>query len=247
MLTIISSIFIPSAFTQEKPLIHSILTNAPPNIDGVFSTGEWDNLVILFKAPEYPSNYVLPTYAYMLHDNAKLYVMVDAVGDVTDDAGDECLLIFDFNSDPTDGYIIIRIRGTSIAFTKSSNDFDASVGFGASPNSGITHKIYEFAIPLSYINTRPNQIVDFCSPHYKTAISMPYDSSNGNDNIYPIGLGTGDEWQESANGWGLLFLSNPVGGYLAPMNGLAILAPYLVLVGLIVVSSAMAMRIWRKP
>lgn len=256
ILTIISSIFLTPVISQEKPVIRPNWTTSPPSINGAFPMGEWSAPQIIFEAPEYPETYVLPTYAYFLYDYSNLYVMVDAVGDVTNSTEDECLLIFDSNSDPNDGYILIRIKGSSnqATWVKSSNDFEAAIGFGGSPNSPSPHKIYEFAIPLSYINAQPGDSIAFCSPFFKEANSsgsMPLDTGTEypyRDNIWPIGLGGGDEWKDSADGWGIMsFGSRAVGGYFAPVNKINALIPFLALIGLCgFISSIIGLRRFRK-
>ena len=182
--------------------------------------------------------------------------MVDAVGDVSDMTEDECLLIFDSNSDPNDGYILIRIKGNSTQATwvKSNNNFEAAIGFGVSPNSDDPHKIYEFAIPLSYISAQPGDSIDFCSPYFKEAYSsgsMPLDTGTEppyRDNIYPSELGMGDGWKYSADGWGVMSLrSRAVGGYFAQVNKINVLLPFLVLAGLCgFISSIIVLRRQRK-
>jgi hypothetical protein len=240
---IIALLFVSAAMTivpfaySQKPVINSHWTDNPPNIDGKFLAGEWSNLQITFSSTEYPSDYVLPTYAYFLNDGSNLYVLVDTVGDTTDDSpSDECLLIFDNNSDPTDGFTVVRIQGSSDPMTwiKSSDDFDAAIGYGSSPNSPDSHKIYEFAIPFTYINTQPGQSFDFCSPFWKSPLpsgSMPFDSNTNYDNVWPQGLGKDtDVWRQNADGWGIITTGAPaVGGHLVPMNKLVILSPYFAL------------------
>jgi len=170
---------------------------------------------------------VLPSYVYFLNDNSNLYVLVDAVGDPTDSGSDECLLRFNFVD-------TLKISIVSASGTKISNNFNAAIGFSSSPNSASPHKIYEFCIPFSYINSAPGQTIDFCSPMFKTA-SMSYDSETGRDNIWPLGLITSDP-----NTWGQIVtsLSRPVAGVTVPVNKLAILTPYLALAGLAAALSA---------
>lgn len=248
--------FLLPVISQDRPVIYPIWTTSPPIINGAFPTGEWSTPQIIFESPEYPDTYVLPTYAYFLYDYSNLYVMVDAVGDVSDRTEDECLMIFDSNSDPNDGYKLIRIKGNSTQATwqKSSNDFEAAIGFGGSPNSGVPHKIYEFAIPLSYINAQPGDSIDFCSPYFKEAQSsgsMPLDTGTDTayrDNVWPSVLGLGNTWKYSADDWGIMsFRSRAVGGYFAPVNKINVLLPFMVLMGLCgFVSSIVALKRWHK-
>ena len=96
----------------------------------------------------HPDIYVLPTYVYFLNDNSNLYILVDAVGDHTGSGGDECLLWFNFVN-------TIKISIIGASGTKVNTNFNAANGFSSSPNSASAHKIYEFCIPFSYINSAP--------------------------------------------------------------------------------------------
>jgi len=212
-------------YTPPRPILQSAWTDKAPKIDGLSSSSEWYNLVIFMQPPNYP----IEAYVYMMNDNNWLYVLVDAVGDTTDDAADECLLMFEYGS-----FISINIIGAS--GTTISNNYRAAVGYGPSPHSSGNHKIYEFKIPLSYVGLVPGGgSVDFCSPEEaKGGPSIVFDESTGLDNIYPYWLEMGEE-----NTWGLLFASlrtagPAVGGYYMETNRFTILAPYVMLaVGLL--------------
>jgi len=221
-----------TAGVPPRPVINSRWTGSPPIIDGVFTGGEWSNPQIVFKSPDYPPSYVLPTYVYFLNDNSNLYVMVDAVGDVTDDATDECLLVFGYTSGFPWYQVFVIIEGQD--GKQVSNDYEGAIGFGVSPNSPNPppHKIYEFSIPFSYINAEPGQPIDFCSPAMGIkGSSMPYDAGSEptRDNVWPYYL-----VMEDIETWGILNQGQlrPVGGVLVPVNKLNILAPYLAFIGL---------------
>lgn len=222
----IPNVYGPNGTHPPRPILQSTWTDKAPKIDGVSSSGEWFNLVILMKPPSYP----IEAYVYMMNDNNWLYVLVDAVGDTTDEANDESLLMFDYDHGAP--WIPVDIIGAS--GTTKSNSYRAAVGYGPSPHSSVNHKIYEFKIPLSHVNLVPGGSVDFCSPEEAKAPSIVYDGATGRDNIWPYWLVLGDEGT-----WGVLFASlrtagPAVGGYYMEANRLAILAPYAVLaVGLL--------------
>jgi hypothetical protein len=222
-----AAVIVPFAYSQ-RPVINSQWTDSPPKIDGMFMAGEWSNLQIVMTEPDFP----IDAFAYFLNDDSNLYVLVDAIEDTTQNTGDECLLVFDFDS-----RIRISIQGTSDSPTKSSEDFDAAIGFESSSNSPNDHKIYEFCIPLSYLNLEPGESIDFCSPFWKNQASIPYDPSGGddNDNIWPPEIGQGTGWQTDRDLWGILSTRRyaPVGGIITPVNKFAVLTPYLMLVALI--------------
>lgn len=234
------TIIFPFAHSQS-PVINSQWTDTPPTIDGMVMEGEWSNLQLVMREPDYP----VEANAYFLNDGSNLYVLVDAIEDITDEAGDECLLIFDFELQ-----IRVSIQGTSQSPQKSSEDFEAVIGFDSSPNRPEAHKIYEFSIPLSYINLEPGQSIEFCSPWYKGTASIPFDASGGdvNDNVWPPGIGYNSDWQTNRDLWGELSSERfaPVGGIITPANKLVILTPYLALVALIGAVISIVIRRTRK-
>jgi len=222
-----------------RPVINSRWTGSPPSIDGVFTAGEWSNPQIFLTTPDYP----IAAYVYFLNDNSNLYVLVDAIGDMTDDANDECLLVFGFKSELPYFQVLVRIEGQD--GEQVSNDFEGAIGFDVSPNSPSPppHKIYEFSIPFSYINAEPGQPIDFCSPAIGIkGASMPYDAGSEptRDNVWPYYLNIGN-----IGTWGIFNQGQPrpVGGVLTPTNKLEVLAPYLALIGLVgAVTVVVAMR-----
>ncbi len=225
-------LLLPSA-SAARPVIYATWTSTPPTIDGVFTPGEWSSPQIRFEAPTYPESYVLPTYAYFVYDESNLYVMVDAVGDKTDDEMDECLLWFNFDEDTLWVKVIVDITGA--AGKEVTTPFHGVVGFGTSDNSQDQHKIYEFSVPLTLLEAEPGEAIDFCSPMEKYGSSMPYDPSHDDtpsrDNVWPLGLSSPPSDRSE---WGQLVLGSPspVGGIVTPLNTFAILVPWLAVIGL---------------
>lgn len=222
--------FAVTVVQAQRQTITSYFTTSPPTIDGQFSPSDlWSNPQLVLTPPDFQ----IDTFVYFMHDNSNLYVLVDAVGDTTDNgsvnvfASDQCLLVFNFSVNLSD-LIAIRIIGNSTIHTVSS-DFQADIGFTGSPNNSSAHKIYEFSIPFAYINATPGLSVDFCSPYsMKFGPSIPYDASNGRDNIWPPGLDVGNI--NDINHWGIVTLpSPPVGGEILSVNSLALLAPWIAL------------------
>lgn len=201
--------------------MNSHYTNSPPIIDGRFSPSDtWSNPQLVLTSPPFP----IYTFVYFMHDASNLYVLVDATDDNTDDALDQCLLVFNFTD-----VIAIRVIGNSTDHTVSP-DFQADIGFTGSPNNSSAHKIYEFSISLSYINATPGSSIDFCSPYALKFIppSMPYDASTFRDNVYPPGVDTGTIG--NIEYWSRLTITLPaVGGEIISVSGLALLAPWIIL------------------
>ena len=222
--------------SADRPVIRSRWADTAPSINGAFETGEWSDPQIVFQTPTYPDTYVLPTYAYFVNDLSNLYVMVDAVGDETEIAYDECAFVFNFDSETR---VVVFVTAQPTGQTSSAG-VTATVGFGDSPNSPTPHRIYEFSIPLSLINAMPGQSVDFSSPQVIFKPSMSYDSTTTHDNVWPLNLDYSNE-----DTWGTLSLDSgtPVGGVLEPLNKAAILTPYLSLIALLgAIAAAMAVK-----
>lgn len=175
-----------------RPVINSQWTATPPTIDGRFTEGEWWNLQIHMTTPSYE----IEAFVYFLNDNSNLYVLVDAVGDQTNSAMDECLLVFGFQDQ-------VKVEVIGPSGPPSTGGFTGAIGYGGTSNSLAAHKIYEFKIPFSYIHSGPGLGIDFSSPRSGKHISMPYDGDSGRDNIWPAGL------QEfNIDTWGILYLQS---------------------------------------
>lgn len=227
---------LPAGAFSQGPVISSQWTSTPPVIDGRFSAGEWSNLQIVIQGPDYPDSYVKPTFVYFMNDNSRLYALVDAAGDTTDDSLDECLLVFDFQQ-----FIKVEIIGDN----PQPGEFDAAAGFYASPNNSTAHKIYEFSISLSYINAIPGQSIEFSSPLSGKHPSMPYDSTTGHDNVWPLGLVEGDP-----ETWSIFTIGErpiiSVGGFIESVNKVSVLSPYLALFGLAAIVAVVFAKPWKR-
>ncbi|RJP86593.1 MAG: IPTL-CTERM sorting domain-containing protein [Desulfobacteraceae bacterium] len=187
---------IPLSAQAARPGLtsHEITGNAP-TIDGVMGPGEYAGLPQIVFDESSPATqgfaYIVPTYVHFCNDQNNIYVIVDAVGDETQDGGDECLLIF------ANGEDYILAEGFADGNSCPEGITYAS-GFSSSKYSATSHRIHEWRIPLSKINAGPGQLIDFCSPNdskYKCLRaagrpggSLGYDETTGQDNIWPPGL-----------------------------------------------------------
>jgi hypothetical protein len=218
--------YLPSAHSSQL-VVYSRWTMVPPFIDGKME-GLWAAPQITMKSPDYP----IDAFAYFLNDQSNLYVLVDAVGDATKDASDECLLWFGFTNSGT-GYTA-RIVVFGDGHLGGTAGYTAAAGFGGSPNSPTPHMTYEFSIPLSVIQIQPGQSITVCSPEWKGR-SIVYDYSTSKDNVWPNGLSLSD-----VNTWTILQTSllRTVGGVVVQTNKLELLTPYLALAGLVAIASA---------
>jgi hypothetical protein len=148
--------------------ISGIYATSPPTIDGAVTGKEWDN------AARIPLGH---GSMLVKNDNSNLYILVDLTGDTTNDPplsdspwGDFFTLDFDVNIDneitpktdisygllPGKYYLCITYYLGSGQFTSCRNapPWNESIyskmgaGFGATPNSAKSHRIWEFAISL---------------------------------------------------------------------------------------------------
>jgi hypothetical protein len=222
--------FLVVGVQAQRQTINSVFTASPPIIDGQFSPSDtWSIPQLVLTQPDFP----IDTFVYFMHDYTNLYVLVDAVGDTTDNgsamvyASDQCLLVFNYSISSAD-WVPVRIIGNSTVHTVSS-EFQADIGFTGSPNNPTPHKIYEFSIPLDYINATAGSPLDFCSPYsMKFGPSMPYDATDGRDNIWPPGLDPSNIY--NADNWGIVTLPLPaVGGEIISVSSLILLAPWIAL------------------
>jgi len=176
----------------------SPVNGTPPGIDGVYNLGEWS------ANPQITINTPIQTKFYCMNDSTNLYILVDALGDTTDDndnqpthdacsssniqACDECLLVFRDAADVTTQAEVWGMTGNIIG-SHLPPDTEVSIGFSG-------HRFYEWKIPLNSINAVAGQLIYFSSPKLCKGVSnggsfcasMPYDGYNGSDNEWPVGV-----------------------------------------------------------
>src|SRR2546426_345220 len=177
------------AFDAPAPVtpIQSSFATATPTIDGVISSGEWnDSTVVNLTAI---SGNTLPAYLLVKNNDTMLYMAYDAVGDTTMNPTDAASVAFDTGKDAvaSDGHEDQFVQGgfngnpsdqshwvynSSAGFwTLQDAPYDPSLpnhtglasawGFGSSPSLGVNHRMYEFAIPLALLGSGPNQTLGF--------------------------------------------------------------------------------------
>ena len=165
-------------------VINSNWKTITPTIDGVLFAGEWDDATVIDIKAADPAN-PFAAYGYFKNDGDFIYILLDASGDITLDNNDRSVLSFDTGHDaiPTDGAednFIISGAGmtwhyvwdaTAGAYVIHCSPFDPSLpdhaglagvhDFGVSPNSAISHSIYEYQIPLALIEAVPGDTLGF--------------------------------------------------------------------------------------
>jgi hypothetical protein len=196
LFTLLTFLLPPSyADVPPRPDIVINQANVLHVIDG--DPSEWSGYTpsIVMNTPDYP----IQTYVYFVLDPIYLYVLVDAVGDITNGPFcDEALL--EFNSFPTTDIEVGIIGGV---ITTRPDPFPAGaqvqISFGPSVNSAVDHRIYELRIPRSYIGAETGETLDFSSPAVKGicyGASLPFDGGTDGtsirDNVYPYWLNQGD-------------------------------------------------------
>jgi hypothetical protein len=175
----------------------SPVNGTPPGIDGVYNLSEWP------ATPQITITTPIQTKFYCMNDSTDLYILVDALGDVTNNnaggvngtcssgniqACDECLLVFRDATDTTSTAEVWGMTGNIIG-SHLPTDTQVSIGFDG-------HRFYEWKIPLVSINAIPGQALSFSSPRICKSVgdggqfcsSMPYDGYDKRDNEWPAGV-----------------------------------------------------------
>src|SRR6266566_1794461 len=177
------------AFDAPAPVtpIQSSFATATPTIDGVISSGEWnDSTVVNLTAI---SGNTLPAYLFVKNNDTMLYMAYDAIGDTTQDPFDVAALAFDTGNDAvaSNGHEDQFVQGATgfnpagqshWVYRTSSNNWtlldapynqslpneaglESAWGFAASPGLAANHRSYEFAIPLALLASGPGQTLGF--------------------------------------------------------------------------------------
>jgi hypothetical protein len=240
---LVSCLCIAGASAQVSTNITSLpLAGSPPTIDGVMSAGEWIGPP---SASLRSTDYPIDTDVYFRNDAKYLYVLVDAIGDTTDDSGaaqcwqgDEALLVFGL---PPNAMRAEIFAYDSIKTRPAYSVADQSDMGMSPPGPSSQHRTYEFRIPLATLGVSPGGSIAFYSPREIKGpcgpVSMPYDGKTGRDNVYPAGLLFNGE----VTGYALLQLSTlPVAASL-PVPALSDYG-LLLLAGLMGLGGYLAMR-----
>jgi len=195
------------------------LTGNAPVIDGTLSAGEWSG------APQLTILTPVQTNVYCRNDEQNLYILVNAIGDTTDDNTvipcaaapnnsrcDECLLVFGDPDQITAHIAEVWGKAGNIIGTNAHLPAGTEVAIGMNSN-----RFYEWKIPLSSINAVPGQTIDFSSPlackfagsgeYCIPQASMPFDGATTNDNVWPVGVDVNDRTT-----WGSITLGQSILG-----------------------------------
>lgn len=170
---------------EEIPSIVSPLAPSKPSIDGAIAQGEWTSAAVVDLSTI--SGNSLPGLLYVENDYTRLYVAYDAIGDTTRDTNDTASIGFDTGNDATysDGHEDQFAQGgfasnnqahlvynaTVDGWVVQDSPYDPSLpnhaglasawGYGPSPNSGTSHRMYEFSIPLALLGALPGDTLGF--------------------------------------------------------------------------------------
>jgi len=211
---------------------YSPYTTNPPTIDGIISPSEWGDACMI----------TLPHgYLFTKHDSNYLYILLDLVGDTLDDPpsntppyGDFFWLSFDVNTDSSitsnvdinygtypDTWDLGKqyYLGPSSWTGLKSTTSQLGVGFGSSPMSATSHRIWELAIDLTEVSASHGDLV-------RIGLKMHSDNPNFTDDV-PTGFTS--DFSDLVE---ILLRAPPVGGKIIQTNP-AIITPLLGLVCLI--------------
>src|SRR5436853_1168830 len=173
------------AFDGPAPVtpIQSSLAVTTPTIDGVITSGEWNDSTVV-NLTLIPGN-TLPAYLLVKNSNTTLYMADEGRGDTTQDSLDIASLAFDTGNDAVasnghedqfdEGGIGPNPAGQSHwVYNAASGNWtlrdapynqslpneaglESALGFAASPGLTTAHRSYEFAIPLVLLASGPGQ------------------------------------------------------------------------------------------
>jgi Bacterial Ig domain len=167
--------------------IQSSLAATTPTIDGVISSGEWNDSTVVNLTAIFGNT--LPAYVLVKNNDTMLYMAYDAIGDTTQDTFDIGSLAFDTGNDAvaSNGHEDQFVQGEPgpnpagqshwVYSTSSSNwnlrdapynqslpneaGLESAWSFAASPGLAANHRTYEFAIPLALLASGPGQTLGF--------------------------------------------------------------------------------------
>jgi hypothetical protein len=150
---------------SSSPYLGSVFSSCEPSIDGVLSSGEWESSAKLMLEHG---------WMQVQNDAANLYILIDVTGDTTNDPpkegppwGDFIYLSFEVEADqkitsgvdvnfgvnPVTHLIEKRFILSSVSLSNPTVTYSKlGMGFGTSDNSGVAHRIWEFAISLNELN-----------------------------------------------------------------------------------------------
>jgi parallel beta-helix repeat protein len=178
ILILLISINIPYEVKADSSTIISNRKSNSVDIDGVYSLDEWSDASIAHITSGTEVNFEY--YLNVKNDEEWIYICIDVVGDLTQNAGDEGDIIFDtghdevlthggedkihcvgdginrhfvYNSTHSSWPYIHCTSPSGVPFTDHGRDENgtvAAIGFGSSPNSGSSHRIYEYKIPMVF-------------------------------------------------------------------------------------------------
>jgi hypothetical protein len=172
-ITQVNVVYAPSfrEYSSESFNIESLLTNSPPNIDGIISENEWDYT---------PSLILEHGYMMFQNDASNFYILLDLTEDTVDDPliseapwGDYFSLSFDVNTNSEIDNIDVKygihpithelgisfFQGPGMVTTIHDTQSYLAKGFGTSINSMNEHRIWELAINLDEIHAVPGSLI----------------------------------------------------------------------------------------
>lgn len=176
-----------TAFDSTTPTFRSAWAFDPVTVDGVAEADEWLGVVGVDVVSADGMNGI-ETTIYVRNNDTHLFVLVDATGDTSASAQDGALVAFDTGNDEvlSDGHEdMFAVVTTSAGYDTNHMVFDSwysdwqtecapfddsnldheglagAAGFGTSPWSTTSHRIYELCIPLALIMASPGDVLGF--------------------------------------------------------------------------------------
>jgi len=232
---------LPSAAAQAEPAMYAPPLTVTSTIDGIWSSGEWDD------APEYwITGSGGTSYVRVKHDSSNLFVLIDSPWDnstASNYDSENSWLAFDtannHGSNPQtddwlfDGWYSYEANawnGTGTGwqtfpyppgYYSDSSTRDWGPGLQTSPHSASPHRIDEFKVPLTYVGSVGSTVGFYVMVPDDANLTKPsvgyveWPSYAGGD---PEGWPDFDPPNPAPNSWGTLVLQTKYGMYAPPLT-----------------------------
>jgi len=270
LLVMLLVMILPSTVAHSGDVMYAPPLTVPVTIDGVWSTGEWDD------APQYTMMGNRTGYIRAKFNSTHLFVLIDLPWDTTNASiywHENVWLAFDTAHDggaaPQWGDYLIHASTEFSGMGYQGNTTDwANQWLGYVATTAQTgdwsnttdarppgHRTVEMAVALTYVGSAGSAVgfyaqadddssdPDGADWQPATAYSE-WPSTSGGSPGWPNGWGTIPT--PAPNAWGDLILHAPVGGITLTVDKLSLLAPYIALVSMIAVAGATAIYIIRR-
>lgn len=189
-------------FNSSMPRVSATWAFTTPVVDGIMGAGEWAGATAVDLVASYPPN-DLGTTMYVTNDGTTLYIAFDVYGDQTEDTYDYSSIGFDTGNDdlatvdhedqfvladeswaPQTHYTYNGGSWTTHCSPFSDAGLLGAVGFGSTGGHPLSHRIYEYAIPLALLQADAGDVLGFLGRSvWDYGV---YDDTTDTDSSWPV-------------------------------------------------------------